>query len=101
MTNTQDPGLQSQRTALAWGRTGLAMFANALLVLRLGVNGADRPVEFLGIVFLAMSGGMVVIGEGRRRQLAWTPARANPLAMAACVVCVVLMSLAAVVAMLR
>jgi uncharacterized membrane protein YidH (DUF202 family) len=101
MTNTQDPGLQPQRTALAWGRTGLAMFANALLVLRLGANAADRPVEFMGIVFLAISGGMLFIGEGRRRQLARTPARANPLVMAACVICVVLVSLVGVVAMLR
>ena len=95
-----DPGLQPQRTALAWSRTALAMIVNSLLVLRLGVNAADRLVEFLGIAFLAMSGGMLLVGEGRRRQLAKASARASPRVMAGCVVCVVLMSLAGVVAML-
>lgn len=96
-----DPGLQPQRTALAWGRTGLAMIVNALLVLRLGINAGDRPVEYLGIGFLAISGGMLLIGEGRRRQLAKMPAGATPRVMTCCVVCVVLVSLTSVVAMMR
>jgi len=77
------------------------MIVNALLVLRIGVNAADRPVEFLGIGFLAISGGMLLMGEGRRRQLAKIPAGASPRVMAACAVCVVLVSLASAVAMLR
>lgn len=79
----------------------MAMIVNALLVLRLGVNAADRPVEFLGIGFLAISGGMLLIGEGRRRQLAKRPAGASPRVMAGCAICVVLVSLAGVAAMLR
>lgn len=101
MTNTPDTGLQPQRTALAWGRTALAMFCSALLVLRLGVQAADRPVEFLGIIFLGISGGMLSIGEARRRQLTRTSARASPRLMGACGVCVVLVSLAGAGAMLR
>lgn len=101
MTRTGDSGLQAQRTALAWGRTALAMIVNSLLVLRLGVNAADRPVEFLGLGFLAVSAGLLLIGEHRRRQLAKTPARASPRLMAVCAVSVVLASLAGVVVMLR
>jgi uncharacterized membrane protein YidH (DUF202 family) len=97
----RDPGLQPQRTALAWARTGLAMIVNSLLVLRLGVNAADRPVELLGIGFLAISAGMLLIGERRRRQLARAPAGASPRVMAGCAVGVVLVSLAGVMAMLR
>ncbi|MDF2466235.1 MAG: hypothetical protein K0Q43_4470 [Ramlibacter sp.] len=76
------------------------MIVNALLVLRLGFNAANRPLEFLGIAFLAISGGMLLIGEGRRRQLARTPGRARPGIMAGCAVCVVVVSLAGVAAML-
>lgn len=96
-----DPGLQPQRTALAWARTGLAMIVNSLLVLRIGINAADRPVEFLGIGFLAISAGMLLVGEGRRRQLAKAPAGASPRVMAGCAVGVVLLSVAGVVALLR
>jgi hypothetical protein len=77
------------------------MIVNSLLVLRLGVNAEDRPVEFLGIGFLAISAGMLLIGEARRRQLVKTPARTNPRVIAGCAVCVAIASLAAVLAMLR
>ena len=77
------------------------MIVNSLLVLRLGVNAGDRPVESVGIGLLAISGGMLLVGEGRRRQLAKAPVRASPHVMASCVVGVVLVSLAGVVAMLR
>lgn len=97
----RDSGLQAQRTALAWARTGLAMVVNALLVLRLGANAADRPVEFLGVGLLAMSGGMLLMGEARRRQLAKTPAGVRSSVMAGCAVCVGMVSLVGVVAMLR
>jgi hypothetical protein len=77
------------------------MIVNALLVLRLGVNAADRPVELLGIGLFAISGGMLLIGEVRRRQLAKAPARASRRVMASCAVCVAVVSAAGVVAMLR
>ncbi len=97
----RDPGLQPQRTALAWSRTALAMIVNSLLVLRLGVNAGDRPVESVGIGLLAISGGILLIGETRRRELAEAHAIASPSVMATCAVCVVLVSLASVVAMMR
>lgn len=97
----RDPGLQPQRTALAWARTGLAMIVNSLLVLRLGVNAADRPVEFLGIGFLAISAGVLMIGEIRRRQLARAHTAASPRVVRICTLFVVLGSIASVVAMTR
>jgi hypothetical protein len=57
--------------------------------------------ELLGIGFFAISVGMLLIGEGRRRQLAKTPARASPHVVAGCAVCVVLVSLVGMVAMPR
>ena len=101
MTHTGDSGLQAQRTALAWSRTALAMIVNALLVLRLGVNAADRPVEFLGLGFLAISGGLLLIGGIRRRQLAKAHTAASPRVMRICALCVVLVSIASVVAVMH
>lgn len=76
------------------------MVVNSVLVLRIGINTADRSVEFLGLAFLAISGGMLLIGECRRRELAAkAKARARPRVMAACAVCVILVSLGGVVAM--
>jgi uncharacterized membrane protein YidH (DUF202 family) len=97
----RDPGLQSQRTALAWSRTALAMVVNSLLVLRLGTSATDRSVEFLGFAFLAVSGGILLVGEIRRRELAKTTAKASSRVMATCSVFVVLVSLASVVAMMQ
>lgn len=101
MTPTGDSGLQAQRTALAWGRTGLAMIVSSLLVLRIGVHAANLSVEFLGLGFLAISGGVLMIGEIRRRQLAKAHTAASPRVMGICALCVVLVSIASVVTMTR
>lgn len=77
------------------------MIVNSLLVLRLGVNAADRSVELLGIGFLVVSSGMLWMGESRRRQLAKAHTEAGFRVIAVCAVCVVLVSLASMVAMLR
>lgn len=66
----RDPGLQAERTAMAWNRTGLALFVNALLALRLGLSGAQSPLMLaLGGVLLFGAGAVMWLGSVRRRAL--------------------------------
>ena len=65
----RDPGLQAERTALAWNRTGLAVLVNALLALRSGWSSGDRPIIFLAVALLVAAGAAVFYGAWRRRQL--------------------------------
>ena len=67
--STGDPGLQAQRTAMAWGRTSLALFVNALVVLRAGASHQQRHLLLLGVLMLFVAAGGVAIGEWRRRSL--------------------------------
>lgn len=76
--NGADPGLQPQRTALAWSRTGLAVFVNALLALRTGAQLGRTFVIALGIVLLFAAAGIVACGAWRRRCLARCDVPAAP-----------------------
>jgi uncharacterized membrane protein YidH (DUF202 family) len=64
-----DPGLQPQRTALAWNRTALALAINALLVLRAGLKTDDQALLALGAVVGVSAGAIAVAAARRRRQL--------------------------------
>ena len=66
---SRDPGLQAERTALAWNRTGLAVLVNALLALRSGWTGRGAPITALGFVLLLASGAIILYGAWRRRHL--------------------------------
>ena len=73
-----DRGLQPQRTALAWVRTGLAVFVNALIVLRAGFVTKQIFVLALGAVLVVVAALSVVCGTWRVRHLAARGARVAP-----------------------
>jgi uncharacterized membrane protein YidH (DUF202 family) len=64
-----DPGLQPERTALAWGRTSLAIAVNALLSFRAGLVLGEASLVAIGAVLFAAAGATVAVGTIRRRQL--------------------------------
>ncbi|RZS65653.1 uncharacterized protein DUF202 [Agromyces ramosus] len=66
---TGDPGLQPERTSLAWTRTALAMAVNALLAMRAGFVAGEPWLVAIGVLLFAASGAVVAIGTVRRRQL--------------------------------
>ena len=52
--STSDPGLQPERTLLAWRRTALGLVANGVLLLASGHGSSDVRTG-LGIVVLVLS----------------------------------------------
>ena len=67
-----DPGLQPQRTVLAWNRTAIAVFVNAVLVLRAGAHCGHETHTMLflaGWLLLLGAGAMFVCGQWRGSQL--------------------------------
>jgi uncharacterized membrane protein YidH (DUF202 family) len=65
----RDPGLQSERTALAWRRTALGVLANALLLIRAGLVGDHILPLASGLVLLGAAGATQCISAWRRREL--------------------------------
>jgi uncharacterized membrane protein YidH (DUF202 family) len=73
---TRDPGVQGERTALAWSRTSLAMLANSLLALRAGVLAGNTEIAVLALGLIGAAAATFAYGRRRRRLLlqAGTPA---------------------------
>ncbi|HSS26668.1 MAG TPA: DUF202 domain-containing protein [Usitatibacter sp.] len=80
------PGLQRERTAMAWTRTGLAVLANALIVLRAGLNGRQVFVLALGSMLMIGAGAAFACAAWRSRRLARGANPATPVLLVATMV---------------
>ncbi len=70
----RDPGLQAERTLLAWSRTALVLAVNATLVLRTGLADRRPELTVLGALLAAASCAMYGFGLRRRARLEHHPA---------------------------
>jgi uncharacterized membrane protein YidH (DUF202 family) len=66
----RDPGLQSERTALAWNRTALAGLTNGGLALRAGIVSDQWPIMMLGGILLVTAVAIITFGVLRKSCLA-------------------------------
>lgn len=64
--NSPDPGLQAERTALAWSRTALAVLANALLIARAGMASQRTELLVFGLLLLCAAGATQAFSAWRR-----------------------------------
>lgn len=71
MTATRDPGLQPERTALAWQRTAVGFLGAALLFLRWGPQ--HRPVVAVVTAVAALVAGWTFVRTRHRLRRATTP----------------------------
>ena len=77
----RDPGLQPERTELAWSRTALGIAVVAALVVRAGIMGNDQALLAAGVLVAVLSGTVMCAGYWRRRGLAQNPPRSSPPAL--------------------
>lgn len=99
----RDPGLQPERTALAWNRTALAVAVNAALVLRAGMLGAAPLFVAVGIFLLLAAGAATAYSSVRKRQLlraVGTPPQSSSVALALAAVVTLLASAAGIASIL-
>ncbi|MEQ9744297.1 DUF202 domain-containing protein [Pectobacterium actinidiae] len=67
METTRDPGLQPQRTGMAWTRTLFVMLINSLLCFRLSMVDGSRAIFACAILLLCVSALMSVLAILRYR----------------------------------
>ncbi|MCM0675395.1 DUF202 domain-containing protein [Micromonospora phytophila] len=63
----RDPGLQPERTRLAWRRTALALTVIMILTVRLALTADPPPGDALG----ALVAGVAVLGWGATLAVCW------------------------------
>ncbi|UGQ13069.1 DUF202 domain-containing protein [Yinghuangia sp. ASG 101] len=80
-----DPGLQPERTRLAWSRTALAFLANGGLVLHAGHRADHRAWLLPGAAVIALSALVYAVGELRYRRVGAAVRANTPVAGAALV----------------
>ena len=71
-----DPGLQQERTALAWERTAIASMVAGVLLARYAADSVHFTVAFVGIAQVVV-GGMVLVWAGRHYDDLHGPLRAG------------------------
>jgi hypothetical protein len=73
----RDPGLQPERTHLAWSRTLLNIVVNGGLILRAGAANRSNALMLAGTVLMAVGGALVVVTRLRAAQLQMLPRAAR------------------------
>ncbi|ROR43623.1 DUF202 domain-containing protein [Kitasatospora cineracea] len=73
MTSPRDPGLQPERTLLAWSRTALVLAADALLVLRTGYVRRLPGLAALGGLLALAAVALYAHGVRRRSAVEHSP----------------------------
>ena len=91
----RDPGLQGERTSLAWMRTAVAALVNALLVLRAGIVDELPAMKLVGAALIVLAGMTALFGHLRGREILRAPVGR---AAAGCVAAVTIVSAGAVAA---
>ncbi|MFD9946184.1 DUF202 domain-containing protein [Nonomuraea sp. NPDC050547] len=61
-----DPGLQSERTRLAWVRTAVALSTGGLAAAGLTLRAGLPPAAVAGFALAALSGGVLLARTGAR-----------------------------------
>lgn len=67
--SARDPGLQPERTALAWGRTALSLALNAILFLRSGLQEQHFGLLATGVSLCAGAAVVARMSTRRRTEL--------------------------------
>ncbi len=66
MSRAYDPGLQPERTALAWTRTAVVLLLDSLLMLRIGVH--DGSVAVIAISLSLFAACLFTFGFAKFRE---------------------------------
>lgn len=67
---TRDPGLQPERTALAWQRTLFSVFVVALAATRIGFARGDLVSGWSAAIALGLTVVLAIVSRNRQRQVA-------------------------------